>query len=532
MKNSLKKTWFLVLITGCLVSCEKNLNRENPNATTDAIAFNNIQGYTEAMAKVYGSFATTGSSGAGSGDIAGIDAGTSDFLRLYWNAEELPTDEALCVWNDPGVPDFHNVSWTSNNLILLGLYDRALYQITVANQFINESSDANLASRGIPAQDATTIRYFRAEARFLRAYQYWVLMDMFGNPPFVTENSPIGKSLPPQIGRTALFSYIESELKAIDPLLLKPQAVYGRADQAADWALLARMYLNAKVYTGTDHSTDAITYAAKVIGAGYSLMPNYANLFDADNNVNNPEVIFPIQYDGAQTQNYGGTTFIINSSITTAMAAKTQTLPYGAFGVPSGGWAGNHSLQTLPQIFGDYSGNSDKRAMFYTTGDTENTTDEVTFTSGFTVTKFTNLTSTGNLLPQAGGVFASTDFPLFRLGEIYLIYAEAVLRGGTGGDMAHALQYFNALRTRAQAATVESIQLSDIINERAKEMYWEATRRTDLIRFGMFTGGDYLWPFKGGVENGTAIADYRALYPLPASDVTVNTNLKQNPGYN
>jgi hypothetical protein len=203
-----------------------------------------------------------------------------------------------------------------------------------------------------------------------------------------------------------------------------------------------------------------------------------------------------------------------------------------SFGMPSGGWAGNHSLQTLPQIFGDYSGASDNRAMFYTTGCTENTTDEVTFTSGFAVTKFTNLTSTGTLLPQADGVFASTDFPLFRLGEIYLTYAEAVLRGGSGGNMATALQYFNALRTRAHAATVTSIQLSDILNERAKEMYWEATRRTDLIRFGLFTGGDYLWAFKGGVENGTAIADYRALYPLPASDVTVNTNLKQNPGYN
>jgi hypothetical protein len=523
MKN-FKKCLLMIFITGCLVSCEKNLNRVRPNSTTDATAFTSLTGYTEALAKVYGAFATTGSSGPGSGDIAGIDAGTSDFLRLYWNAEELPSDEGLCVWNDPGVPDFHNSSWTSSNVILLGLYDRSLYQITVANQFINESTDANLASRGITGNDATTVRYYRAEARFLRAYQYWVLMDMFGNPPFVTENTPIGKVLPPQISRSALFTYVESELKAIDPLLVKPKAnAYGRADEAADWALLARMYLNASVYTGTDHSTDAITYANKVIGAGYTLMPVYANLFKADNDTNNPEVIFPIQYDGVQTQNYGGTTFIINSSLPTSIAAQ--------YGVPSGGWAGNHSLQTLPQIFGDYSGASDNRAMFYTTGNTENTTDETTFTKGFTVVKFSNLTSTGQLLPQAGGVFASTDFPLFRLGEIYLIYAEAVLRNGAGGTQAQALAYFNALRTRAKAAPVASIALSDIINERAKEMYWEATRRTDLIRFGMFTGGSYLWPFKGGVLNGTAIADFRALYPLPATDVTVNTNLKQNPGY-
>ncbi|WP_426668149.1 RagB/SusD family nutrient uptake outer membrane protein [Mucilaginibacter sp. McL0603] len=526
MKNYLKKSLLMISITGFLVSCEKNLNRYPINTTTNNQAFSSLQGYTEGLAKVYGSFATTGSSGSGTGDIAGIDPGTSDFIRLYWNAQELPTDEGLCVWNDPGLPDFHNNNWTSNNVILLGLYDRSLYQITLANQFINESSDANLASRNITGNDATTVRYYRAEARFLRAYQYWVLMDMFGNPPFVTEASPIGKTFPPQISRAKLFDYIESELKAIDPLLVKPRqaGMYGRADEAADWALLARMYLNAQVYTGTARYTDAITYANKVIQAGYTLMPVYKNLFMADNNVNNPEVILPIQYDGVNTQNYGGTTFIINSSISTAMGP-------GNFGVPNGGWAGNHSLQVLPKIFGDYTGVSDKRAMFYTNGATENTTDQSTFTSGFAVTKWSNLTSTGTTPASAGGVYASTDFPLFRLGEIYLIYSEAVLRGGAGGDAGTALQYFNALRTRAQAATVGSIALSDIINERAKEMYWEATRRTDLIRFGMFTGGSYLWPFKGGVQAGTAIADYRALYPLPSTDVTANPNLKQNTGY-
>lgn len=525
----------MVFITGCLVSCEKNLNRLEPNATTANVVYSSLTGYTQAMAKVYGSFATTGSSGPGSGDIAGIDAGTSDFLRLFWNAEELPTDEGLCVWNDPGVPDFHNISWNSQNVILLGLYDRALYQITVANQFILNSSPAVVAGHGITGNDAATIANYQAEARFLRAYQYWVLMDMFGNPPFVTEKSPIGGTLPPQTTRAALFSYIESELKAIDPLLLKPHAVYGRADQGAEWALLARMYLNAKVYIGTDHSTDAITYANKVIAAGYSLNPVYANLFKAGNDQNNPEVIFPIEYDGTNTENYGGTTFIINSSITTTQAGPSTGFPYGQFGVPSGGWAGNHSLQTLPLIFGYNSSTgtfpADDRAMFYTTGNTLNTGDEVTFSSGFGVEKFSNLTPAGALLPQADGVFASTNFPLFRLGEIYLIYAEAVLNGGSGGSTAQALTYFNDLRTRSHAATVTSIALSDIINERAKEMYWEATRRTDLIRFGMFTGGNYLWPFKGGVIGGTSIDSYRALYPIPQSDLSANTNLKQNPGY-
>jgi len=522
------KTLLIAFVAGCLASCTKDLNRSPINTTTNAVAYSNAAGYKEGLAKVYSSFATTGSSGASSGDIHGIDAGTSDFVRLYWNAQELPTDEALCVWNDPGVPDFHNNNWTSNNVILLGLYNRSLYQITLANSFINEASDANLASRGITGADATNVRYFRAEARFLRAYQYWVLMDMFGNPPFVTEATPIGKTLPPQIQRAALFNYIESELKAIDPLLMAPQTnEYGRADQAADWALLSRMYLNAQVYTGTARYTDAITYAAKVIAAGYSLHPVYKNLFTSDNNVGNPEIILPVEYDLVNTQNYGGTTFIINSSVSGAEGPAN-------FGVPNGGWGGNHTLQVLPKVFGDYSGNTDKRAMFYTGGATTmNTTDESTFTSGFAVTKFTNLTSTGATLPGAS-TFCSTDFPLFRLGEVYLNYIEAVTRGGSGGSAAQALTYFNALRTRAYgnaSGNVTSIALSDVLNERFKELYWEATRRTDLIRFGMFTGGGYLWPFKGGVLAGTAIADFRSLYPLPATDVTANPNLVQNTGY-
>lgn len=518
----------MLAMAGLFASCTRDLNRNPINTTTDAVVYSTPAGYKQGLAKVYGSFATTGSGGAGTGDIHGIDAGTSDFIRLYWNAQELPTDEAMCIWNDPGVPDFHNNNWTSNNVILLGLYDRSIFQITLANQFINEATEANLTTRGISGTDATEIGYYRAEARFLRAYQYWVLMDMFGNPPFVTETTPIGKTLPPQITRANLFNYVESELKAIEPLLKAPKAnEYARADQAAVWALLSRMYLNAQVYTGTPRYTDAITYASKVIAAGYSLHPTYKNLFTSDNNTNNPEVILPIAYDLVNTQNYGGTTFIINSSVSGAEGPAN-------FGVPGGGWSGNHTLQVLPTVFGDYSGATDKRAMFYTGGATTmNTTDQSTFTSGFAVTKFTNLTSTGATLPGAN-TFCSTDFPLFRLGEIYLNYAEAVLRGGTGGSNAQALAYFNLLRTRAYgnaSGNVGSIVIGDILKERMKELYWEATRRTDLIRFGQFTGGNYLWPFKGGVLAGTSIPDYRALYPLPATDVTANPNLTQNPGY-
>lgn len=529
MKNIIsKKLMLLAIISAGLVSCTKDLNKSPINTTTDDVAFSTPLGYKEALAKVYGSYATTGSSGAGSGDIGGIDPGTSDYIRLYWNAQELPTDEAVCVWGDSGLPDFHNGNWTSSNVLLLGLYNRSIYQITLANSFIREASDANLAKRGITGDDLTEAKYYRAEARFLRAYQYWSLMDLFGNPPFVDENSPIGKTLPPQIKRADLFKYVESELLDIIPLLKAARTnEYARADQGAAWALLARLYLNAKVYTGTDRSTDAITYASKVIGAGYKLLTEYKNLFTADNNLNNTEIILPVAYDAVNTQNYGGTTFIINSSVSAAMGPAL-------YGIPNGGWSGNHTTQVLPQTFGDYSGATDKRAMFYTTSPvTENTDDLTTFTSGFGIEKFTNLNSDGTT-PSTANVYTSTDFPLFRLAEMYLTYAEAVLRGGTGGSNAQAIEYINDLRERAYGNTsgnVTSLSLNDVLNEKMREMYWEATRRTDLIRYGKFTGDSYVWPFKGGVKAGTSIEDYRSIYPLPATDVTANPNLKQNPSY-
>src|SRR5690606_33589853 len=111
----------------------------------------------------------------------------------------------------------------------------------------------------------------RQEARFLRAYQYWVLMDLFGNPPFVTDAETLGSSLPQRIERAYLFDYIEAVLLDLETLLADPKTnEYGRADKAAVWALLSRMYLNANVYTGTAHYTEAVTYSKKIIDAGYS----------------------------------------------------------------------------------------------------------------------------------------------------------------------------------------------------------------------------------------------------------------------
>lgn len=523
----------LAILAGVLSSCNKDLNRTPLNSLTIDQTFSTAAGYKEVLAKAYGSYALISSTGSSTSDIniAGIsDPATTDFIREYWNAQELTTDEALNAWNDGNLNQFHGLNWTSSNVYLTALYDRCLFQITVCNELIAQSTDALLASRGITGQDAVNVRQYRAEARFLRAFQYWVLMDLYGNPAFVTDTDPIGSTsfLPPQITRANLFNYVESELKSVDSTLVAPHMnEYGRADQGAEWALLARMYLNADTYlgAGNDHYTDAITYAAKVINAGYSLMGTYQNLFLADNNLNNPEVILSINYDGVQTQNFGGTTYIIN-------AALSATQVPANFGVPDGGWTGNRSTQNLPLLFPDYSGATDHRAFF--NGSNLNASTVTTFSDGLAVTKFSNMTSQGVPAPSVNGTLCSTDFPLFRLGEMYLTYAEAVLRGGSGGSMTLALQYFNDLRYRAygnHSADVGSISLTDILNERGRELYWEGFRRTDLIRFGQFTQGTYLWPWKGNVAAGSAVSPDFALFPIPETELLSNSHLIQNAGY-
>jgi hypothetical protein len=525
-RNSFKILVIAGLVSGSLVSCTKKLNLLPTNDVTSAQVYSTATGYKQAFAKVYGAFALTGNSGpAGNGDIQGIDEGTSDYFRLLWCAQELPTDEAVVGWGDVGLPDFHNMSWSSSNVFLKGLYYRSIYQITLANDFIRQSSDANLSSRNISGAAADSIRRYKTEARFLRAYQYATLIDLFGNPPFVTDADALGSTLPKQITRKDLFNYVETELKAIDAGLADPRTnEYGRADKAAEWALLARLYLNAKVYTGTDRSTDAITYSKKVIAAGYSLISNYTKLMRADNNLNTSEFILTINYDGLHTQSYGGATFMTHAPVGGSMPASD-------FGI-GGGWAGLRTTKALVALFPGGASSTDTRAQFYTNGQNLEINDIGTFTDGYGITKFKDIKINGGA-PQSLD-YADMDLPIFRLSEMYLTYAEAVLRGGSGGDNATALNYINLIRTRAYgnaSGNLSSVTLDNILDERGRELYWEGFRRTDLIRFGKFVEDTYLWPFKGGVKTGKGVETYRTLYPLPSSDVAANTNLKQNTGY-
>ncbi|MFN7275545.1 MAG: RagB/SusD family nutrient uptake outer membrane protein, partial [Bacteroidota bacterium] len=311
MKYNTMKNILPVLLAGMMLfSCAKKLDLFPQNDFTSQNAYANAEGYRSVLAKVYGGLATTGNAGpAGASDIQGLDEGSqSPFIRGFFNCQELPTDEAVVAWNDQTIKDFHNLSWSSSDPFLKGIYARLVYNVMIANEYLRESTDEKLASRGITGNDATNIQASRAEVRFIRAFNYWAMMDLFGRTTFIDETNNVGTDLPKERLRGELFTYIETELKAIETVLKAPRTMeYGRVDQGACWALLARMYLTAQVYTGNARFTDAITYALKVINGGYTLHNNYRELLMADNEKRINEIIFAIVCDGLRTKSFGNT---------------------------------------------------------------------------------------------------------------------------------------------------------------------------------------------------------------------------------
>jgi hypothetical protein len=537
--RTIKNLMIACVVASVATSCAKKLDLFPQNDLTSATTYSTAAGYKSVLAKVYGGLATTGNVGpAGASDIQGLDEGSqSPFIRGFFNCQELPTEEAVVSWNDQTIHDFHDLKWTSSDPFLLGMYARPIYNITVANEYLREATDEKVAARGITGTDAEDIRRSRGEVRFLRAFNYWVMMDLFGKSTFITEENKIGTELPGEIQRADLFAYIEKELLAIDAELAPAKTIeYGRVDQAAAWALLARMYLNANVYAQKPKYTEAITYAKKVIAAGYTLSPNYRQLFMADNDKQKNEFIYAVNCDGLRTKSYGNTTFFVH-------AASGDD--HNEFGV-GGGWSGYRATKALADKFSDLSGATDKRAMFrtskYGTDPSQLViTDVSVFDNGLHINKWKNIRSDGGPVSDVNNDFADIDFPVFRLAEMYLIYAEAVLRGGTGGDATTALEYMNKIRFRAYggsygAGDVGKLNSTDltlqlVLDERARELYWEGHRRTDLVRYGLLTSSSYLWPWKGGVPSGTGVDAKYNLFPIPASNRTANPNLTQNPGY-
>ena len=633
-KNKIFNFWVVVAVLAIgFVSCEDELDKQPVTELTESQVFADPASYKEFLARVYAGLAVSGQEGpAGRPDIRGIDEGFSNYLRQFWKHQELNTDEAIIAWNDGTIHDLHNHVWTPANEFIRAMYDRIYFQIGITNQYLRETTEEKLNERGVEGDLRAEIQVFRAEARFMRALSYWHAIDFFGpNIPFVDEEDPVGNFFPEPGEGTEIFNYIESELLAIEPLLVSArQNEYGRADQGAAWMLLAKLYLNAEVYTGSPRYADALNYVERVIGAGYTLVDNYNYLFLADNDFNGAEneIIFPIRFDGLSTIGFGGTTFLTHAPVGGKMdpakfginggwggirttknfvfqfegGVDTGTLndqigPVSQWGLvgsaTANGWDGPdmNMHESGADQYGIYAnlvagemkfrfnndwgvnlGDNDtdgtlepggtnipipSDGLYYITLNTANNTytisesgdsrenfftedqnleieDPFTFTDGYAVEKFRNVDVNGNQGSDAGGDFVDVDFPMFRLADAYLMYAEIFLRGG-GGSASQATTYVNMLRERAYGSPAGNITATDltldfILDERSRELHWEAHRRTDLIRFGQFTTSG-IWPWKGGVKDGKTTEAFRDIYPIPSTDIIANPLLKQNEGY-
>lgn len=519
-------------------SCIKDLDvtPKDPNTILAGNLGDNPAYMKEALGKIYASFIISGQGANGGDDITASDGNFFTTTRALWNLQEITTDEAICGWSDVGIADLNTQTWSPSNPFLTALYQRLSLSITYANDFIKFTNGNT---------DPAVVKY-NAEARFLRALAYYYHMDLFGNPPFTTDADGVGKFYPKQIARAKLFNYIVSELHAIETKLGEPKFSYPEADQAACWMLLARVYLNAQVYTGTAKWDSCKLYCDKVISSGkYSLAANYRQNFSANNDgAHNPEMIFAWEQDGINTQGYVGTTFIIEScSDGTYINAPDLGLTSNT------NWNGNRARKQFMNILVDtlttYSGGpvpasdpafslcKDKRVFLKQKKSMNIPSASSSGDYGIGVYKFTAKNSDGTQAADYNTAFASTDFPIFRYADALLMRAEALYRLN---DKTNAVKDINAIRERAYGDVTGDItagQLTDqfLLDERGREFYYEAQRRTDMVRFGKFTDGNYNWQWKGNTYNGTNTDKHLNIFPIPGDEVSANPNIKQNTGY-
>lgn len=513
----------LLLLCFLFTACVSDLDQLPHTEETASDVYKEAANYKAVLGKLYTSFVINGQEkGGGNEDLSSNNG--QDYMRCFFNLQECGTDEIASTWLEGDkVADLTYISWDANDTWVSDMYYRIFYNITLCNEFLRNATDEKIA--GFTESEQADIRNYRAEARFLRALCYYHALDLYRNIPFVTEEDPVGSFIPPRYEAAQVFAYIESELKAIDSdLLSKNEAEYGRASKGAAYALLAKLYLNAEIYIKQAKYTECITYCNEVIKQGYTLEAEYQKLFNADNHKRTNEIIFTFPVDAVHTTSWGATTYIICGAVSnTSDYQKPEE-----YGVTSG-WGMFRVRGEIPALFDD----SDGRGLFFTEGQTQYLDAVDNQSYGYFVDKWSNLTDAGEVASNTADGGVNTDYPVFRLADVYLMLAEAVVRGGSGATADQALGYVNDLRQRAFGSdystsgkvTTNEMNVDFFLNERARELYWECTRRTDLIRYNKFTTSNYLWQWKGGVKDGKAVDSKYNIYPIPTTDLTANPNL-------
>ncbi len=524
----------LVLLCG---SCAGDLDQMPVAETTSKEVYSEAANYKRVLAKIYASYVLAGQGqGGANGDLITING--QDFSRGYFNLQEAATDEVANTWlSGNNLVDLTYIDWNAKDSWVSDSYYWLFFNITLCNEFLRNCTDEVIA--GFSASEQEEIRSYRSEARFMRAFSYWMVLDLYRQGPKVDENTPVTGFIPEAYDGPGLFDFVESELRALvaedSGSALPDTNEYGRASKPAAWALLARLYLNSAVYRGTadtKYYTECIAACREVISnPAFYLEPDYAKLFNADNHKRAHEILFAMVCDATSSVTWGGGTYLVCGSCSNS--SSQDPAKYGL----TNGWGMFRARGEIVSKFGDIANTADTRAMFYTDGQTQFFTGPLdNQAEGYFYEKFTNLTDEGAAASNSAATGCSTDYPLLRLADVYLMAAEAFLRGGTGMTRSEALDLVNEVRLRAYRDD-ESGKISDadftldfMLDERGRELYLESVRRTDLVRFGKFTSDSYIWQWKGGVLDGRPVNDKFNIYPIPDTDLTANPHLT-NPQY-
>lgn len=552
LKNILYSMMMGTAVLTGTTSCVSDLDQYPHTETTSKDVYTSLANYEAVLGKIYAAMVTSGQGKGGDNkDMESVlnNGSGFDYMRMFINMQECGTDEFASTWlTGEQTTGLTYLSWDANDAWVSDMYYRIYYNIALCNEFLRNANSASFSGA-----DAEKLKEYKAEVRFMRALFYYHALDFFRYIPMVTENDPVGSFIPPRYTPQQTFDYIESELKdCVGDMLPASTCPYGQASQGAAYTLLAKLYLNSEVYTGVAKYTECKEACEKVMGMGYSLESDYSKLFNADNDKRTNEIIFALPVSAEHTVSWGASTYLVCGQL--SMSNANQNV--ADFGATSG-WSEfrlrPEFVDKFTQADIDGDDNCDKRCKFFTNGQSKDITDMTTETAGYLSEKWSNLKDDGTTASNTGDAGVDTDFPLFRLADVYLMYAECVVRTGddwdnwAGGSDAEsdsrkkgAIYWINKVRERAYGIdengnpkgqvwkenfSSKDAFLQFILDERARELYHEGYRRTDLIRYGQFTTNKYIWQWKGGVHDGQAVDSKYNIYPIPNTELTANPNL-------
>ena len=563
LKNILYSMMLGTAVLTSATSCVSDLDQYPQTETTSKDVYTSLANYEAVLGKIYAAMVTSGQGKGGDNkDMSSVLNGGSgfDYMRMFFNLQECGTDELASTWlTGEQTTGLTYLSWDANDAWVSDMYYRIYYNIALCNEFLRNANGASFSG-----EDEVKMKEYKAEVRFMRALFYFHALDLYRNIPMVTENDPVGSYIPPRYTPQQTFDYIESELKdCVGDMLPASTCPYGQASQGAAYTKLAKRYLNSEVYTGVDKYAECKEACEKVMDMGYSLESDYSKLFNADNDKRTNEIIFALPVSAEHIVSWGSSTYLVCGQVSLSNANQ-NVADYGV----TAGWSEfrlrPEFVDKFTQTDIDGGDDGDKRCKFFTNGQSKDISSMTTETAGYLSEKWSNLKDDGiTAASNTADAGVETDFPLFRLADVYLMYAECVVRCKDANDKPldwdpwngginindqtviesrkkGAIYWINLLRERAYGKdengnprgqvwkenfSSKEAFLQFILDERARELYHEGYRRTDLIRYGQFTTNKYIWQWKGGVHDGQAVDSKYNIYPIPNTELTANPNL-------